>query len=71
MTLKQLVERKCLTCGRAPAHEDVAKELGVHPTALSHWINRRRKMTAKNAYKIAINFGVTAIATKSGDFHFE
>ena len=70
MTLKQLIQRKCGECGRAPRQEDVAHEIGVHPSALSHWVSGRRSMTLRNACKIARALGVR-VEVVNGEFRFE
>lgn len=69
MTLKQLISDKCSACGRKASQEEVAHRIGVHPAALSHWISGRRKMTARNASKIARALGAKAEVV-NGDFRF-
>jgi len=59
MTFRELIDRQTET---VPAsHDRLAARLGIHYTALAHWYCGRRKLSAKNADKIAKKLGVQAV----------
>jgi transcriptional regulator with XRE-family HTH domain len=52
-TLRELRENAVLT------QDELAKKIGVTPTAISHWETGSKRPRAKNIRKLAIALGVT------------
>ncbi len=70
MTLKQLLDSQTETKTVPLSHNDLALKIGVHVCALSHWYNGHRKITPRNADKIAKALGVRAVI-RAGEIRFE
>lgn len=64
MTLKELIAQHTVT------HEMLATRIGCHPSALSNWINGKRRISARDADKIARTLGVRAFI-RNGGIEFE